>query len=372
MAEQPETPKVLDELSKSNSAKPSGRAERQKRTALKRISLILVFISPLLLIVFFLAYMVWGLREDMQQLSAENTQLNAVITTDNDRVQQLEAMLNETSSLPTTNELEINQLESQFQNEVGRLNSTIAELRAQLEQPQATGNQNWQLAEVEYLLRTANQRLQIDQDVASAIALLQSADAILRDAQDSRSFPLREAIRVELTQLAGVNVVDVEAVWLRLVAAITTIEELPQAAITLPDFQSRLNSPATEATAPSAERGIVQASLDFLGSVFVWRHWEDSPDVMLQPGQQLYLKQNLVSLLEQAQLALLQGEAAIYSNSLERSLVILSRASVTQDERWQTLAAELERLQGIDLSVAVPDISRSLNLVRQLNADTGR
>lgn len=373
MAEQPETPKVLDELSKSNSARPTSRTDRQKRTAMKRIALILVFISPLLLGVIYLGYQQWMLRSDMRDLADENSKLNSVINGDNERVQQLEALLNEQSTLPASNEVEIGQLESEFAQEISQLNATVADLQSQLSQSRIESDDEWKLAEAEYLLRAANQRMQIEPDPDIAIELLQSADRVLAELDDNKVFPARQAISTELAQLRAMGWVDTEEVYLKLGGLIAQLDALAIETMSRPDFQSRLAGERDAQPGTDGERGILNASLDFLGSVFIWRRWDETPDRMLrQPGQGQYQKENLSLLLQQLQLAVLNRQAGIYRSGIERSLNLLDQLPVSDPAPLESLRAGLGELQQLNLQAEVPDISRSLSLVRQLNAGTPR
>ena len=56
-------------------------------------------------------------------------------------------------------------------------------------------------SEVEYLLRLANQRLQLERDVEGAAALLRTADARLEEANNPALVPVRRAIAEELAAL---------------------------------------------------------------------------------------------------------------------------------------------------------------------------
>ena len=70
-------------------------------------------------------------------------------------------------------------------------NKTRAQLREEMLALVGTTSQDWLMAEVEYLLRLANQRVLMERDPQGAIALLRAADDIVRDARGTTGFNLR-------------------------------------------------------------------------------------------------------------------------------------------------------------------------------------
>ena len=67
---------------------------------------------------------------------------------------------------------------------------------------------DWLLAEAEYLIRIANQRLQIEKDIRGALAALESADEVLRETDDVGVYPVREQLAREIMALRSVTDVD--------------------------------------------------------------------------------------------------------------------------------------------------------------------
>ncbi|RRQ21865.1 hypothetical protein D6C00_07845 [Thiohalobacter thiocyanaticus] len=74
-------------------------------------------------------------------------------------------------------------------------------LRAQVGRSQEA----WVLAEAEYLLHVANQRLQLARDVDTALAALATADQRLQELANAAYLPVREQISRELGALRSVN-----------------------------------------------------------------------------------------------------------------------------------------------------------------------
>jgi len=95
-----------------------------------------------------------------------------------------------------------------------------------------TNREDWLLAEAEYLLRLANQRVLLERSPQNAIALLESADEIVKEVAaglgDAELFGIREALGRELTQLRLIDTADKEGVYLQLSALANAVESLPR------------------------------------------------------------------------------------------------------------------------------------------------
>ena len=88
MSESPETPKILEQLSKSNSAKARGRSSRQQQNARRRIAVIVTLFLPVLAGVLFLAYQPRLSQIDLNSLRQENQQPNLALSALATQVQQ--------------------------------------------------------------------------------------------------------------------------------------------------------------------------------------------------------------------------------------------------------------------------------------------
>src|SRR5690606_16217521 len=95
-----------------------------------------------------------------------------------------------------------------------RLENANRRLRAM----SSTNREDWKLAEAEYLLRLANQRLLMERDGGNALALAQEVDQILRDLNDTDLFPVRRALARDITALKLADQVDREGLYLQLMA----------------------------------------------------------------------------------------------------------------------------------------------------------
>ena len=84
---------------------------------------------------------------------------------------------------------------------------------------------------------------------------------------------------------------------------------------------------------------------------------------MLVPEQRYFLYQNLRLQLESARLALLNADASSYKHSLQTAVSWLERY-FAGDER-DAMLNTLNALQQQQIEIAIPDISASLNWLKE-------
>lgn len=240
------------------------------------------------------------------------------------------------------------------------LEDALAVLRAQLGRSQ----HDWVLAEVQYLLTVANQRVQLQRDTATAIAALESADRRLHSLADPGFNAVREQIAHELSALRAVSVPDFAGIALTLDTLAKAVGELP-----LKDAQARAFSPepavATDAPAERDWLRLPRLIWDELKRLVVVRRNDAPVGPMLAPEQQFFLYENLRLQLSMARLAALTGDTASYRASLTTAAGWLNEHFSVDAPRNRAARAELERLAALELRPTLPDVSASLRLLRE-------
>lgn len=226
--------------------------------------------------------------------------------------------------------------------------------------------------EVEHLLRLASQRLWEARSAASALALLERADALLAPLTDPGLDPVRTALIADMTALKLSGSVDIEGLYLRLSAlqtAIATLNPAPRpvlvpaaegvAADAVPPvgFWARLLSNAGAALRRFSAEHLRVRTLDA------------PPPALLSHAQETRLQQYLELLLSQVQLAVLERQERIYRDSLARAVQVLD-AHFGFDPRTPALRAELVGLQTEPVALTLPDITASRERVREYLART--
>lgn len=246
-------------------------------------------------------------------------------------------------------------LRNEFSDYRSNVDETLDRVLDELSSQQQTDEREWLHAEAAYLLRLANQRLQFERDVEGAAALLRTADARLRDADNPALVPVRREIASELAALDAVPRIDRTGLYLSLNAQQQQLARLPLKQ----DIEQIAAQPGNN-TPPSG--GWQQQLARFAGElkelVTVRRH-DEALEALITPEQESYLRQNVRLVLEQAQLALLREEPELYRASLDKALRMVRDYYATERSNVQASVDRLNELREASIRPELPDISGS-------------
>ncbi|POP53447.1 uroporphyrinogen-III C-methyltransferase [Zhongshania marina] len=273
----------------------------------------------------------------------------------------LSASQAEFKSLISTQREALAQLRSDASARLDALSRRSQDLEVKVQSLATVDRRDWLLAEVEYLLRLANQRVQLSHDPRSAAQLLSNADEILRDLDDAALHPVRAEIAKEIGALQSSAQRDVEGSYLALQALAAEAEKLKiykapsyepvVVAEEQSDWQQRL-------------QGGLMAAWDKLRSYIRIRHHEENFRAQLAPEQEAALRASLQLMFEQAQLALLAEQADLYHRALEKAAAWLNRY-YQLDEHRDTLLQQIAVLAELPIQNEIADISGSLRSLKE-------
>ncbi len=228
---------------------------------------------------------------------------------------------------------------------------------------QAAGNEaEWMAAEVEYLMRIANRRLQLEQDVGTAIVALQMADKRLAENGDPLWVVVREQLAGELSALRSVPRTDLDGLSLRISSMITQVDAIQPLMGTAPSADEGKQD--SDATVERTWESILQDGWQGFKSLVEIRYHDGELPRLLPQDQLYFLKQNLQLQLEAARLALLRRDQQLYTDSLDRAADWLTRYFDPEQEAVKLLLTEIGRLKGEEIRPQLPDISGSLRMLR--------
>ena len=283
-----------------------------------------------------------------------------------------------TSAQGTTQNLKAFQQDSQKQinylRELGDTQQTLLNSLAQesyfhtqkLADLGARSRTDWLLAEAEYLMHLANQRLTLEQDINSAEAILTSADKIIEEIDDPGLFEIRQALANEIVSLQQVSHLDYQGLYLKLNALITSLDKLKQTSF-LRDNTPKQEVEKTEDAKPeevSKVLAIWSSIWNDLKQAVSIRRLDHEVEPLLTPEQDYYLKQNLRLMLEQASLALIDKNTLIYQSSLSKALTWMNRYFAQDDKQVIELQNTLAEISSFEIDQTLPDISKSLRLTK--------
>jgi uroporphyrin-3 C-methyltransferase/uroporphyrinogen III methyltransferase/synthase len=283
---------------------------------------------------------------------------------------------------------EIQEAAKELQVKVGVLENRQTEAQSQqaaLEQMYQDISKNrdeWALSEIEQVLSTASQQLQLAGNVQGALIALQNADRSLSRSDKPQFITIRRAIARDIEKLKALPSVDQPGIALRLDNVISQIDNLPLLSDEKPAepiAPSRVNPPGPavpggKAAAP-ADRTLGQRMTE------TWRNWShemwddirqlirvrtvDNPDaLMLSPSESYFVRENLKLRLLNARLALLSRNEGTFRDDLGTAQQVLVKYFDTKARSTQAAQALLRQVQANNVTIDVPDLSESLNAVR--------
>lgn len=248
-------------------------------------------------------------------------------------------------------------------------NSQLAQQQLQQLQEQwsgfsATDQTEMLLTEAEYLVRLANQRVNLMQDPSGAMAFLKAADQIIVKLDDPATLTIRQALADEIVALENTAAVDIVGLSLRIEEYSQTINQLnpiptiPVFKTEAPPAQPLLHRDSSwQETLANLLTKLIQAITPRIKS------YDDNVKALVLPEHRLYVRQNLLLVLEQARLALLMGEPAIYQQALLKAQMLLNEYFPLQDQ-VKALLTGLQQLAQTQVKTDLPDISLSLTAIR--------
>jgi len=304
------------------------------------------------------AYGLWTLQQEKQAKGEQQNRLNQSQT------QLVDSFKSSTQTLSN----QVQGFISKSDNQEQRLSELQAQLQAtsrQIGEVTQVSRRSWMLAEAEYLLRLANQRLLMERETSSALALLNSADQILQTVAEPGLFEVRETLARETAALRAVAHLDVEGVFVKLAALSEQVESL---ALLTPDADA--GEQISEVTPAAEENSVLVAALEHFNELVIVRHRDEPLAPLLTPEQHYYIQQNLRLMLEHAQLALLQRSPGVYARSLDKAASWVDEY-FQLNETAQALLVSLRDLQQLHVDPELPDISKSLALLKTYLSNPG-
>ena len=255
----------------------------------------------------------------------------------------------------------------------------------QLYQDLAKNRDDWALAEIEQVLSTASQQLQLAGNVRGALIALQNADARLTRADRPQFIAVRRAIARDIDSLKNLPSVDLTGIAVRIDTLIAQIDHVPLLADEKPAASVVLAPPPKSKLASSAASPAKNAEpVDDWRSALQqrWNSWSsdlwneirqlvrvrsvNSPEaLLLSPGEAFFARENLKLRLLNARMALLsRNDAAFRSDLIEADRALL-RYFDTRAKQTQAARDLLRQLQDSVLNIEMPTLSHSLAAVRQ-------
>lgn len=293
----------------------------------------------------------------LQQLGAQEADRQASLQKADEQArqlaagnQQLAARLGRLEQLPSAAELD------ERRRLLATLQSDQQRLAGRVEQVLGASREEWRLAEAEHLLRMAMLQLSAMQDVKSAEMLVAEADLILQKQDDPSAYAARQKLLEGLEALRSLPQLDRTGLFLQLGALRGQSSQLSALA---PEFVNG------EAGSEDLGQSRWQRWLDEL-TRYVRVDFDASADVKpLLAGQTLGQVRLALSLaIEQAQWAVLNGNAEVYRQALQQASALISDHFSEDNGQARGLRERIDALAQREVEVQLPDLSSALKALQ--------
>ncbi len=219
------------------------------------------------------------------------------------------------------------------------------------------------LAEVEQLLLSAGQQLQLSANVKAALIAMQSADARLQRMDRPAFNGLRKAISQDMDKLRALPSVDIVGINLQLDNLIAVVDELPLV------YQQRATKrkEAMQAAAPKDETAWQRLLREMWHEAKQLIRIEDTGKAeipLLPPDQEYFLRENLKLRLLSARLALLSRDEDSFKQELKTAQQWTAHYFDNKSNEGARMLSSLKKLAASSISIELADISPSLQAVR--------
>ena len=211
------------------------------------------------------------------------------------------------------------------------------------------------LAEVDYLLRLANERLKLFSDPAAADAALEVADLHLAALDNPIYTGVRQEIAAARRTLAALDMPD----YLALADRLDRVQQM------IPELTFQGEGAAAVAPAEPTDAGWwAKAKSVFSSLVTVRRATEAEGRLSIEDKD--YVRQRVWLQAEIAHLALMRRDQASFRSALDRVEESLSTWFEADDDAFDSVASEIEALGNISIEPDVPDITGPWSTLRLL------
>lgn len=278
----------------------------------------------------------------------------------------------------------------ELQAKVGALENQVGETRdkqvalEQVYQDLMRNRDDWEIAEIQQLLTSAGQQLQLTGNVQVALAALQSADARLARADKPQYNLLRRAIARDVARMKAVPDTDLTGAAIKLDEAINQVDALPL--LSSERMLERSEADARKGAAAGSGNGAGSpAAASGNGPGWFTRFWDylreelaqvirirkvdDAEALLLSGDQGWFLRENVKLRLLNARLALLSRNEPVFRNDLAAAQAMIGRYFDTKSRRVQGVLTLLRQAQAGAVTVQLPTMAESLGALQALKKE---
>lgn len=235
-------------------------------------------------------------------------------------------------------------------------------------QNQLHQSKDWTLLKARYYLELAQINAYWSDNPDVTVALLHQADLLLTTVHEPQLFDIRGAIAEESSQAERVVKLDKIGLLTQLDAAEELCNQLivKQVSVDLDKNSSKTISGTLDAKSSSMWREGLKNSLSMLEKLVIVTRDDRDIHSIVTPAYAGLLREEIRLLLQETQLAVLQGNERVYELTLKQALKKVSQSFSLDNANTQALLSQLQALEKIQFSLKKPVMGRALSLLNKL------
>jgi uroporphyrin-3 C-methyltransferase len=351
---------------------PPEKAVRKRSGRVAWLALIVAVLSALVA-GYYLVVQELQARQGSDQNTTAVAELRNRIASANQSLASLDTEVDELTDADARAAAELDALRTEFENRIQLLDSLPSRMSnlensvAAIQGISAGARNTLLLAEAEYYMQLANAQLQLAGNPELAALALGMADDRIVQLTDPALTEVRRALSDELAALDIMEKPDIEGATLTLASLAGVVATLPLRQV---DVDQVEQAAADDEQASGVDRAWESVKRAASGLVRVTPP-DETAMPLLTPDAEYFLRTNLTLQLQVARLALLRGEQAVFDQSLADADHWLRDYFDTDSAQVRGARATLEEIRNGMVVASPPDISGSLQLLRQYNSISG-
>lgn len=312
-------------------------------------------------------YYGWTLWNNYQSAQEKASTLDQL----QQQVQQQQSVINNLESDSRQQANELSQVNHQLSLQLEQLQNELKKTQQKITSTDEQQNQ-WMLAEAEYLIRQASYKLHYTDNAKTIVGLLQAADRQVLAMNDSSLQSLRQAISNDINAVRASGALDIEGVAIKLQSLKPLVEELELATVQLPDGEEAKTSEATDDATEEETSGWQRFKDSFssaLSQYYTVHHYDESMKPFISPQHDALLRQNILLNLQAAQLAAIQHNDAMYQSALSEVEDWVTQYFKSEPATTTAFMQQLDELLQMSVALNLPQQLESLRAIERI---TGR
>jgi len=222
---------------------------------------------------------------------------------------------------------------------------------------------DWALAEVDYLLRIAHQRIAVARDIKGAIAALRGADSRIEQLGDLNLFNIRKQLASDIASLNVIHRADVNGISLALDQVIAYLPELPFKSAK-DEIKIQFSEDVAIEQPAVKDKTFVSSVIETVKQIGDIKIHQRSIQAASSAEQQNSIEQLLRTYILGARLAALSFDQIQFIHEINQASEIIRLHYDNNDNRIQELQKTLLDYSALQLSPDLPELTKAWTLLQ--------